>query len=1675
MVELLKSEVLGRRRVHAFRREQSEKLGGEKIAHPSGTWILQDKTWTVSVTPVIHGAILVLEYALQQGYEPKVTLPPRAQVSKATTAEMSSSSDSDDGGKSKRKGFKIGSSGTPVRWDGEDWTCYKHAMLNAFEKSLLDGIATGRETEDASWDEEKKGEFNKKQAKFKILIQGSLSMRLAKQVMTKPTGTEMWRELMDIYEGKSNPAMTAQSVSLTMRATQDKSASSNMGKYTPDLVRELILTAELRSKDWENNAFGNKQTSKTQVKQSGVQRSNKRNAASMDKKPNKSGGSGCFHCGGTDHYKRDCPVLEEKSSGRTAQAKYARNTPKSKSLQSTNEGEEHAGQRDVVIGEAVKRDLKYYDPTRWYFDTGTNAHITACKEYFTILQSMEDNDWNPTISGFADGVGAKAEGFGTIMLAAMIDEETVFLLVEDVLYVPSAGCNLLSPGLALDQGFTMTWDSEARIFGMTKENIEVIRTKLENRLWTINAQNVGNNFANNKNIAMKKKVFANFAVTDGVEDIDVWHERLGHTCPEYIRLMVDRGMAKGIMLKRRGKIDCVDCHFGKQRRKTFRKKPDRPIEKVNDLVFAGLLIPGASNGSPYTAVLVVMDGYSRYVKIYLLKSKGEVEVNKYMQEYIACAERQHGVNVAEVITRNWSNDGEDGTGGVLVKQVLTDKGQEFCNGSMEKWYRTKGITHTKVGPNASQLNPVERTHQTLIGMVKTMMHQSGLPSSFWPDALETAVYVKNRVFCKGSGSTPYELMFGSKPDLHHIRAFGSLAFCHTPTSKRKKLAMNCRIGFLLGYREDVVGCHVYFPTEHKKGFVSDVEINEAIKYKDRVERGYRIKVNRWLQTFNEFIEEGEIDDFENGDDDNLANSDDDDSSQQVNCDVDSKCVEVTDVEMENGESVGESNDYNPTNAWQGRLRSRPPQSRVPGNSLQNGQSEHENSQSENSADRQLWDEILRNSSLPDYDAFEETQEGENARNVAEPDINLIAESNKIENVDASVSSVDAVSIDHIGDDDDQSDQSGHSEQNDNDDDIESEIAPSMAHVTELDTVVDADSSVSINYDSLFDPADEREASEERTGELVPVTNHEVVIVPEQIIGHRRPRDVDVRRTRERKRNKVDVKRVKETPSRRPGLRERDERRPPQRYDDYVVYSAFRAMYTDRRGDGGIRATDVKIPRTRREAFRSKYGPLWQADMDKQVAALRAKGVLKMIPKSELPEGQRLLKTMWVYDLKTDHLGYVVEFRARIVGRGDKQRPGLDYTETFSPVARMATFRMFVAVCTLLQLPIYQGDINTAYLNAVLTIKQYLEDLDGYPCELDGMAYMINKALYGLKQSGREWNTEVNAWFINYGFKQCNTEPCLYYYDRDGEFVIDQDLLDTYLGIEVEQNSTSIKVHQTKYCEQILERFGFSEAHPSRIPMETKLRLTVNDTDTAARKQEPRNGAVFPYRELVGSLMYLATCTRPDLAYAVGQLSRYVQNPTQQHIGAAKRLLRYLVGTKTQGIVYSRDQATQDPDTLVIDGYCDSDWGNDPDTRKSVTGYVHCIAGGAISWASRRQSIVAQSTAEAEYVAACEACMKGQGLRNVLIEVFSMMKTENRLGIDNQAAFVMATNPTYNRRTRHIELRWHYLRDQVVKKTVELRKVKTDVNPSDLMTKPLASDRFEMLNDMIGMTKEHIPK
>lgn len=459
----------------------------------------------------------------------------------------------------------------------------------------------------------------------------------------------------------------------------------------------------------------------------------------------------------------------------------------------------------------------------------------------------------------------------------------------------------------------------------------------------------------------------------------------------------------------------------------------------------------------------------------------------------------------------------------------------------------------------------ERTHQTLIGMVKTMMHQSRFPKSFWTNAFETAVYVKNRVYCKGAGRTPYEMIFRTKPDIHHIRALGSLAFCHVPKSKRKKLMMDCRMGFLIGYREDVVSCHIYFPTEHKTGFVLDVKINEAIKYCDRYDSGYKRRVNTWLQTFHEFIQEDDINEFADEDnDDNFTiypDAEIDVGSRNASSNVDMELV-LSDV-------------MDSPDIWGGRLCSR--MTTIPSaiDTVQQG-----TEPSETSENGILWDDILRNSSLPTFnDAFEETQEGEITGSSSEPDGKLSssssAQDNESNNGHCSIGNqLRSGDDDSRGDDDNETLYDESQEDGDTDEEIvaDDDFTESVGHVTDMSAVMGTEASLSelANYDHLFDPSDQLEAeNDDEVSGLVGATQNALTIMPEQIIGHTHPRDIEIKRVRDRKRTKGNTKKARANL----GLYELEY------FDDFVVGSSFRALHVDIRGDEGINARNVKIPRT----------------------------------------------------------------------------------------------------------------------------------------------------------------------------------------------------------------------------------------------------------------------------------------------------------------------------------------------------------------------------------------------------------------------------------------------------------------------------------------------------------------
>ncbi|KAG3146505.1 hypothetical protein PI124_g10104 [Phytophthora idaei] len=456
---------------------------------------------------------------------------------------------------------------------------------------------------------------------------------------------------------------------------------------------------------------------------------------------------------------------------------------------------------------------------------------------------------------------------------------------------------------------------------------------------------------------------------------------------------------------------------------------------------------------------------------------------------------------------------------------------------------------------------------------------------------------------------------------------------------------------------------------------------------------------------------------------------------------------------------------------------------------------------------------------------------------------------------------------------------------------------------------------------------------------------------------------------------------------------------------------------------------------------------WWKGMEREVTTMEKKYVLELVPEEEMPAGKKALQTMWGFQIKTDNDGNVIRFRPRLCARGDKQEPGIDFLvmETFSPVVRMASFRLFVALCVLLELDPFSCDINTAYLNARLKIKHFRNRIAGFPLR-KGWVYKVKHVIYGLHQSGREWYEELDSWLTGRRWRRCTTEPCLYVYTEDGVSAIllvyvddlicatndekwkveffqalntkygikDQTRLHEYLGIQVDWTNEGAFLHQEKYAKDVLNGFGFGDARGCRSPMDPTTKLSA-----APAHCEPKDFGI-EYTAAIGPLMYTATSTRLDLAYPVGYLSRFVGNPTVQHGGALKRVFRYLVTTSNHGILFKRPDGnpSRNLETITIDGYCDSDWGNCPDTRRSITGYSLMIAGGPVACATRRQSVVAQSTAQAEYVASREACMEGKSLINILTEAVLHKRVEFTLGVGNQAAIAQASNPTYSRKTRH---------------------------------------------------------
>lgn len=494
------------------------------------------------------------------------------------------------------------------------------------------------------------------------------------------------------------------------------------------------------------------------------------------------------------------------------------------------------------------------------------------------------------------------------------------------------------------------------------------------------------------------------------------------------------------------------------------------------------------------------------------------------------------------------------------------------------------------------------------------------------------------------------------------------------------------------------------------------------------------------------------------------------------------------------------------------------------------------------------------------------------------------------------------------------------------------------------------------------------------------------------------------------------------------------------------------------------------PRTLKDAKESDEWSQWRKAMDEEISALEKNKTWILVDR---PAGVKPIKNKWVYKLKLNPDGTIERFKARLVAKGYTQIENIDYKETYAPVASMNTIRLLLAVANQESMHIIQFDIKTAFLYGDLDETLYMEQPENYVKDPDKVCKLV-KSLYGLKQAPRQWNKKFDQFLKLFKLQQSCVDRCVYYSDDrslilaiyvdDGlavgrekkklselmdylkaNFELKSMEAECYLGLEIKRDlkAKTLDITQVRYIEKMLSKFNMADCNTVSTP--EQVGAGFDESEPLPTDNQ--------FKELLGSLLYLTTCSRPDIAHAVSIASRTSQ-PTQAHWMALKRILRYLKGTKDLGVRFRWENSNE------LIGYSDADYANDAATRKSTTGLCIFFGGGPIAWKCQRQPIITLSTTEAEYVAGCELVKEILPIREQLIELGQINdKQPAQVYIDNQSTVRIASNENGQKRTKHIDIREKWLTEQAQKKKITISHISGEEQVADILTKPLYRSKF----------------
>ena len=1208
----------------------------------------------------------------------------------------------------------------------------------------------------------------------------------------------------------------------------------------------------------------------------------------------------------------------------------------------------------------------------WIVDTGCAQHVCNKRSAFVQMENYR----GPSLRS-VDG-STPPIGIGTANILCQVRGRRKWLVLDDVLYVPSAHANLLSVLQLIKRGAKIEFSSRGASI-RSRSNGKNLYTAVEYH--GVYALNLWTNLA-----------FPAYHVSP---QMTLWHHRLAHLSDGNLRRLKNQAYGIRDIVPRRPCKPCLQGRILEKPHIRSSRRGEYPMELLH-IDAAGPFDEGL-DGSRYWVTIV--DDATGWIEVTPIPQRKDfvIESLRFFLDHNERPERK-------------------------CRRIRLDRISEQTGEEMKFVMFSRAIHAEATGVDQHQQNGVaERAHRTIYDRVGPTLAHTGLPYKFWPEIARTAAFLSNRSPSARLNMTPYQAWYGDKPDLSSLRVIGSRGEYMIPPKQRKKLTEpRTKPCVLLGYEGNT---------------------------------NYRI-----------LLEDGRIIGTPNAEFSEVLMGTTPSCAKHVGAQSD-LLLEAADTAVGESEAV-QYLDQTMSNTRQvsvpasGRqISMAPPEQMRPHASDDDSHGRFSTSTSDDNS------QVHLNASDDDSEVRLSTSDDDSA---AQLHVNY----NDSQSSDAGDD--DLQTRTHASDDDSRvqsyaSDDDSQMQPDAGDDDLQT-----RTHASDDDSRVQSYGDL---HETTYTSNDNSQVQFE-TSEDGPQTqfNSGTAQRVQAELGRHPELQLDC--------STHVVQR--EALQRHPELRIRATHDPWNSISDSEDQLALMNVSV-----GNIIPTFLTIaaketepfePRTVQQAQNDASWPEWERAMLEEVNSLKQNKTWELV---DPPKDRRVLSGKWVFKLKRGPHGEVIRHKARWVVRGFTQEEGIDYDETFASVVKPMSYKALFAIGAAPDLEIEQMDVRTAFLYGDIDYEIFVEQPYGMT---DGTTKVckLRKALYGLKQAPRIWYQTLTNFLRGLGFEPINADLGIFVRSSMYIAVYVDDLLIVgpsiaeikrikrqlrnrfqmsdlgpctyYLGMLIQRDRQNriLRLSQEAYIDKVISQFGMENCKPVSTPMETSPSV-----DNQASYVCPPSDRI-EYQRVVGSSMYIMLGTRGDIASAVSLASRYLANPGPQHIKLARRIVRYLAGTKGLKLTYKGQLET-------LKGFTDADWAGCRDTRRSTAGYLFNLGSGAVSWQSKRQSVVALSTCEAEFLGQTQATKEAIWLRRLLDELnVSQGKAATIICGDNQGAIALSSNPQYHSRTKHMSIQRQWQGEVQDAGSIALKYIPTIEQIADGFTKPLARDRFEWFRKGLGI-------